>query len=171
MNASNPAMAGDVRQEPVVVERTYRATVVALWDLWTTKAGFESWWGPEGFRVEVHKLEARTGGAIEYDMVAEAPGAIAALERMNQPSSHPTRGWFAEFRPHERLRLMHLIDFIRGMVPYESMIDVDFHDMGEEARMVVTLHPHRDPHWTRMSAEGFRSQLGKLDRRFGWSAG
>jgi hypothetical protein len=33
--------------------------------------------------------------------------------------------------------------------------------------MVVTLHPHRDPHWTRMSLQGFHSQLTKLDRRFG----
>jgi hypothetical protein len=33
--------------------------------------------------------------------------------------------------------------------------------------MVVTVHPHRDPHWTKMSTEGFRSQLTKLDKRFG----
>jgi uncharacterized protein YndB with AHSA1/START domain len=29
-----------------VIERTYRATVQELWELWTTKEGFESWWGP-----------------------------------------------------------------------------------------------------------------------------
>ena len=33
--------------------------------------------------------------------------------------------------------------------------------------MVVTIHPHRDPHWTRMAVEGFRSQITKLDNRFG----
>ena len=33
--------------------------------------------------------------------------------------------------------------------------------------MVVTLHPHRDPHWTKMAAMGFPSQLTKLDKRFG----
>ena len=64
---------------------------------------------------------------------------------------------------------MHVIDFISGVEPYESAIEVEFHASGDQARMVVTLHPHRDPHWTRMSLEGFRSQLTKLDRRFGGS--
>jgi len=169
MTAPNPTVSGDARQEKVVIERTYRASVAELWDLWTTKEGFESWWGPEGFRVEVHRMEARPGGALEYDMIADAPGAIEALARMNRPPSHGTRGWFAVFQPHERLTLVHAIDFIPEVETYESTIEVAFHARGPEARMVVTLHPHRDPHWTRMSAEGFSSQLGKLDRRFGWS--
>ena len=37
--------------------------------------------------------------------------------------------------------------------------------------MTVTLHPHVDPHWTRMSVEGFTSQLTKLDKRYGWTGG
>jgi uncharacterized protein YndB with AHSA1/START domain len=165
-DASTPA-AADTPQAKMVIERTYRARVEELWELWTTKAGFESWWGPEGFRVEVHALEARAGGALEYDMIADAPGAIDALKRMGQPPSHGTRGRFAEFVPLERLTLVHAIDFIEGVEPYESTIEVDFHASGDRARMVVTLHPHRDPHWTKMSAEGFGSQLTKLDRRFG----
>ena len=64
---------------------------------------------------------------------------------------------------------MHVIDFIPGVEPYESTIEVDFHATGDHARMVVTLHPHRDPHWTKMSVQGFRSQLTKLDKRFGAS--
>ncbi|MEZ4224734.1 MAG: SRPBCC domain-containing protein [Polyangiaceae bacterium] len=154
-------------QQKITLERTYDAPAEALWELWTTKAGFESWWGPEGFRVEVHVLEPRAGGALSYDMIADAPDAIAAMKRMNQPLSHGTRGRFGEFAPFERLTLVHVIDFVPGSEPYESVIEVDFHGMGDRSRMVVTLHPHRDPHWTKMSIEGFRSQLAKLDKRFG----
>jgi len=156
----------DTPQAKLVIERSYRARAEDLWALWTTKAGFESWWGPEGFRVEVHALEAREGGALAYDMIADAPDAIAAMKQMGQPLSHSTRGRFAEFRPLERLTLIHVIDFVPDTAPYESVIEVDFHATGDHARMVVTLHPHRDPHWTRMSIEGFRSQLTKLDARF-----
>jgi uncharacterized protein YndB with AHSA1/START domain len=170
MNDISNAAAATQAQEPVVVERTYPASMRELWDLWTTKDGFESWWGPEGFRVEVNALEARPDGLLDYDMIADAPEAIAAMERMGQPLSHGTRGRFAEFRPFERLSLVHVIDFIAGMDPYESRIDVDFEPLGDRTRMVVTLHPHRDPHWSRMSAEGFGSQMGKLDRRFGTAA-
>src|SRR5262249_45090874 len=43
----------------IVIERTYRATIEELWELWTTKEGFGSWWAPEGFRAVVHAVEAR----------------------------------------------------------------------------------------------------------------
>ncbi|MFO1061805.1 MAG: SRPBCC domain-containing protein [Dongiaceae bacterium] len=167
MTDDSRSAARGTPQAKIVVERSYRAPVEALWALWTTKAGFESWWGPEGFRVEVHVLEARESGRLEYDMIADSAEAIAAMQRLGEALSHATRGWFAEFRPHARLRLMHVIDFIAGVEPYESTIEVDFHAAGDRTRMVVTLHPHRDPHWTQMAAEGFRSQLTKLDRRFG----
>jgi uncharacterized protein YndB with AHSA1/START domain len=162
---------GAAPQAAVIVERTYRASVEELWALWTTKAGFESWWGPEGFRVEVHALEARKGGALDYDMIADAPEAIAAMKEMGQPLAHGTRGTYAEFQPHTRLSLVHVIDFVPGSETYQSLIEVDFSAAGDQARMVVTVHPHLDPHWTKMSLEGFASQLTKLDRRFGWTGG
>ena len=80
-----------------------------------------------------------------------------------------TRGTYAEFRPNERLRLVHTIDFVPGAEPYEHTIEVEFSAAGEEARMLVTLHPHFDQTWTKMALEGFTSQLRKLDKRFGWT--
>ncbi|MFO7178654.1 MAG: SRPBCC domain-containing protein [Pseudomonadota bacterium] len=170
MSNETTSGATDTARKKVVIERTYRARVEELWELWTTKAGFESWWGPEGFRVEVHRLEARVGGALEYDMIADAPDVIAAMQRLGQPLSHATHGRFAELVPCERLKLVHVIDFIPGLEPYEHTIEVDFSASGDHARMVVTLHPHREPQWTKSSIAGFTSQLGKLDRRFGASA-
>jgi uncharacterized protein YndB with AHSA1/START domain len=166
MNKTNFSAAAP--QVAVVIKRSYRAPIAELWALWTTKPGFESWWGPEGFRVEVHALEAREGGPLEYDMIADAPEAIAAMKAMGQPISHGTRATYAEFRPIERLRLVHVIDFVPGSEPYESLIEVDFTTVSDQAQMVVTIHPHLDPHWTKMTVEGFTSQLTKLDRRFGW---
>jgi len=151
----------------VVIERSYRASIEELWALWTTKEGFESWWGPEGFRVEVHELQARVGGALHYDMIADAPEAVAAMKEMGSPISHETRGKFAEFKPTERLVLTHVIDFLPGVTPYESRIDVDFAAASDETRMVVTLYGMHDETFTGMQIEGFTSQLTKLDKRFG----
>jgi hypothetical protein len=50
--------------------------------------------------VEVRTLEARVGGALHYDMIADAPEQIGVMKQMGRPSSHETRGRFAEFRPH-----------------------------------------------------------------------
>lgn len=156
-------------QAAIVVTRSYRASAQELWALWTTKAGFESWWGPQGFRSEVSRIEARLGGALTYDMIADAPEAIAAMKQIGQPLSHNTEGSFSRFDPHSGLSLTHIIDFVQGQPTYKSLIDVDFYEEGEMTRMVVTLHPHLDPHWTKMSAQGFGSQLAKLDQRYGWN--
>jgi len=168
MNSANPAAGTASPQATIVFERTYRAPIEDLWDLWTTKAGFESWWAPEGCRVEVHALEARAGGAHEYDMIAVSPEAIASVRSLGLPLSNRTRGQFGEFRPHERLTLVHVMDFIAGVQPYEHLIEVDFRSAGGQASMVVTVHPHFAPHWTTRAVDAFNSQLARLDRRFGW---
>lgn len=83
----------------VVVERSYEAPLKDLWDLWTTKDGFESWWGPEGFRVEVHKLDLRVGGELIYEMIAAGAEQIAAMKQSGMAVSHGTRGVFVEVEP------------------------------------------------------------------------
>lgn len=163
------AAAGTIRPK-VVIERTYRAQIEELWDLWTTKTGFESWWGPEGFRVEVHALEARVGGALHYDMIADAPEQIEAMKQLGQPTSHETRGRFAEIRPLERLAITHVIDFLPGVKPYESTMAVEFFPSGETVRMVITVDPMHDEEFTKMSTMGMTSQLMKLEKRFGGRA-
>jgi len=86
---------------------------------------------------------------------------------MGRPSSHETRGRFAEFRPHERLAIIHVIDFLPGVKPYETTMVVEFFPSGESTRMVITLDPMHEEEFTRMSTVGFMSQLTKLDERFG----
>jgi uncharacterized protein YndB with AHSA1/START domain len=150
----------------IVVERTYRASLEDVWDLWTTKEGFESWWGPEGFCAEVHELDARAGGALRYDMIAATPEMIAAMKQMGQPKSHATRARFTELKPRERLVIRSVIDFLPNVAAYESDIAVDFLATGDSVRMVVTLDGMHNDEFTKMQKDGFTSQLTKLDKRF-----
>ena len=159
--------AGRANRPKVVIERSYRAKVEELWELWTTKQGFESWWGPEGFRVAVHALEARPDGVLHYDMIAATPEMVAAMKRMGQPSSNEVRARFAAVEPYERLAITSVIDFLPGVEQYESTIEVEFIPSGEFVRMVVSLQPMHDEEFTRMQKEGFTSQLAKLDKRYG----
>ena len=34
------------------LERNFNASIDDVWELWTTKDGIESWWGPDGFAVK-----------------------------------------------------------------------------------------------------------------------
>jgi uncharacterized protein YndB with AHSA1/START domain len=157
-NPAAPATHAEIKFE----RRYTNAAVQDLWDLWTTKEGFESWWGPKGFRVEVQKLELRDGGALLYDMIADAPEEIAAMKKMNMPLSHATRATFARIERLKHLEITHLIDFIPGVKPYENLIRVDFSNAGGGAQMMITVQPHHDPEWTRMASMGMESQLTKV---------
>lgn len=150
----------------LVIERTYKARVEELWELWTTKDGFESWWGPQGFRVEVKALEAKLGGLLHYDMIAHEPEVVEQMKKMGEPLSHETRGTFSEFKPHQRLALTHIIDFLPGVKPYDNTMVLELFPSGSSVRMVVTLTPMHDARFTQMQLEGFTSQLTKLDKRF-----
>jgi uncharacterized protein YndB with AHSA1/START domain len=163
-----PVMADQIKSN-IVIERSYKAEPDDVWALWTTKAGFESWWGPEGFRADVHMIEAQLGGTLHYDMVADSPTAIAAMKDMGEPTSTPCRGHFSEFRPQERLALSQIIDFLPGVEPYDSLIEVDIIAAPDgHVRMIVTLHQMHDVQTTKMQHGGFLSQLSKLDKRYGW---
>lgn len=150
----------------VVIERTYRASIEEVWDLWTTKEGFESWWGPQGFRAEIREIDPRAGGALHYEMIADSAEMIAAMKQMGRPASHATRSRFTEVERHARLVVTSVIDFIPGVASYESQFAVDFFPTGDSVRMVVTLDPMHDAELSKMQEQGFTSQLTKLDERF-----
>jgi uncharacterized protein YndB with AHSA1/START domain len=68
------------------IERTYPTTAGKVWDLWTTPEGFESWWAPDGFTVEVEKLELEPGGELVYTMTATAPEQVGFM-RKSRPAA------------------------------------------------------------------------------------
>ena len=149
-----------------VIERSYRTRVEELWALWTTKEGFESWWGGEGSRVEVHTIEAREGGTLHYDMIAVVPADIATRSQLGLAPSSSVRARFTEFKPYQRLTLAHVIDFVPGVKPYESTIAVDFFPAGDRVRMVTTIEPMHNEEFTQTSIRVFTRQLKMLEERF-----
>ncbi len=150
-------------KEKIVIKRQYKAKLDEIWDLWTTKAGFESWWGPQGFKVQVQSMDAKVGGKLRYAMIAATPEMIAAMKEMGQPSSHAVTSTFSELKPKDRLVLSSVIDFIPGVEPYEVNICVDFSVSGGNVSMVLTLDPMHSDEMSQMQLEGMSSQLTKLD--------
>jgi hypothetical protein len=96
---------------------------------------------------------------------------IAAMKKMGQPVSHKTRGTFSQLEPHRRLTLTHVIDFLPGVKAYESTTVMELFPSGKDVRMVVQLSGMHNAEMTRMQLEGFTSQIGKLDKRFGTAVG
>lgn len=149
-------------QPPITLQRSYDAPVEDLWALWTTKEGFESWWGPEGFRVEVRALDPRVGGELHYEMIAVGAEQVAFMNKAGRPLSHEARATFVEVTPLARLKIRHMIDFLPGVEPYAHNMLVEFFREGTSVRMVITVDAYHDAETTRLSAMGLESQLTKL---------
>ncbi|RFB80343.1 SRPBCC domain-containing protein [Methylovirgula sp. 4M-Z18] len=145
-------------------ERTYRASVKDIWELWTTKSGIESWWGPGGFAVTVHKLDLRPGGELLYVMTAIHPQQIEFMRKAGMPLTTEARMVFTEIVPRKRLAYYHVADFIPGVEPYDVAHVVELHPSPDGlVRMVVTIEKMHDDEWTRRAAAGWESELAKLD--------
>lgn len=148
----------------ITIERTYRASVDELWELWTTKEGIESWWGPEGFTTEVLQLDLRPGGELHYAMTATAPAQVEFMRRAGMPLTNHSRITYTEVITPTRLAYTHLADFIPGVEPYDVATVVEFRADGPDVRMVLTFDPMHDEQWTQRAVMGHESQLGKLER-------
>ena len=146
----------------VSIERTFNAAIEDVWELWTTKEGIESWWGPEGFAVKVRKLELRPGGELAYAMTATAPEQMEFLKKAGMPLTTEARLTYTEVSPRRRLAYTHLADFIPGVTPYEVATTVEFDASPQGVRMVLTFDAMHDEQWTQMAVMGWESELDKL---------
>lgn len=146
----------------ITMERTFAAPVADVWDLWTTKDGIESWWGPDGFRVEVRSIDLRPGGELRYAMIAAEADKIEFMKKAGMPTVTEAHVRYTEVTPLSRLAYLHHTDFVPGVTPYDVATQVDLHVEGESVRMVLTFDPMHDAHWTKMAVMGWESELGKL---------
>lgn len=160
-------LLGGLEPPGFVIERTFKAPVRKMWDLWTTKEGVESWWGPEGFTTTVHVLNLEPGGAFDYEMRATAPEQIAALEEIGMPASSFARNVFTEVTPPRKLALKKRVDFVPGVAPYEITTEVEFQEVRGGTKLVFRSTKMHSAEWMELARQGQMSQLDKLARIVG----
>lgn len=154
-----------MKKEQITMERTFDATLREVWELWTTKEGIESWWGPDGFHVEVHAIDLRPGGLLLYAMVADRPETIAFMKEQGMPTSHEARITYREIIPLRRLAYVHLADFIPGVAAYDVETVVTLEQVGPKVKMTLRFDRMHDETWTQRAAAGWEMELNKLAKR------
>ena len=152
-------------KEQITLERTFDATLREVWELWTTKEGIESWWGPDGFRVEVHAIDLRPGGLLLYAMIADSPETIAFMKREGMPTSTEARITYRDIVPWQRLAYTHLADFIPGVAAYDVETAVTLEQVGSKVMMTLRFDRMHDAMWTQRATAGWTMELDKLAKR------
>jgi uncharacterized protein YndB with AHSA1/START domain len=130
------------------LERTYDAPAELIWELCTTAAGLEEWWGPDGFETRVSELELRPDGQVRYTMTATGPEQAAFVRNLGMPLSSEFRRTFTEVEPPSHLAYLSLIDFVPDHEPYEHLTVIDVEPAGNRTNVVMTLDPLHDESWT-----------------------
>ena len=146
----------------ITLERIYKAAIEDVWDMWTTKAGIESWWGPDGFSVAVRKLDLRAGGELHYAMTATAPPQIEFMKKAGMPLTTECKMTYSEVSPPTRLAYSHVADFIPGVEPYTVAHVVELSSTTGGVRVVLTFDAMHDEGWTKRATAGWEMELGKL---------
>ena len=150
----------------LTMRRTLTATLAEVWELWTTKDGIESWWGPKGFRVEVDHLDLRDGGQLRYRMIATDPDTIRFIGKAGMPFEQAVSVTFGDVVPLRRLVLSTRVDFVPGMASYAVESSIELEQEGSQVHMTIHLDPMHDQVWSERSLAGWHSQLDKLDALF-----
>jgi uncharacterized protein YndB with AHSA1/START domain len=151
-------------QKTITLERTFAASLEDVWALWTTKDGIESWWGPDGFRVEVRSLDLRPGGELRYAMIAVRQQEIDFMKQAGMPVTQELKITYDEIVPLARLRYTNLADFIPGVAPYDVATLVELEQTAAGVRLRLTIDAMHAEEWTKMAVSGWESELGKLEK-------
>jgi uncharacterized protein YndB with AHSA1/START domain len=148
----------------ITLQRDLRSTLAEVWDLWTTKEGIESWWGPDGFRVEVRSLDLRPGGELRYAMIAAAPEMVEFMKKNGMPTVSETLIRYREITPRARLSYVNVVDFVPGVTAYEVDTVVELAATAQGVQLKLTIDPMHDDVWTQRATMGWEMELGKLGR-------
>ena len=145
------------------LERSFRAPITDVWELWTTRKGIESWWGPEGFTVRVRRLDLRPGGQLLYVMRATGAEQIDYMRKASMPISTEHSLTYLEVKPLRRLAYRHMADFILGVEPYEVETVLELRDGGDMTTLALTFDAMHDDRWTKLAVMGHESELTRLE--------
>lgn len=148
----------------LTLERTFRAPIDEVWELWTTREGIEAWWGPEGFEVRVRSLDLRPGGKLSYAMSAAGAEQVDYMKKAGMPVSTQHLIEYVEVEPPRRLVYRMAADFIPGVEPYEVETTVELSEDENMTRLVITFDAMHDDRWTQLAKLGNESQLERLER-------
>ena len=147
----------------IVIKRVFGASPAKVWRFWTSAAGLESWWGPDGFDSHVAALDVRTGGGFDIVMRAIAPEQVAYLQEHGIPLESHARGTYTEVDALRRLAWRSSIDFVPGVAPYDVEASIELHALADGAtEMTFRSDRMHDAMWTRNAEAGWTQQLDRL---------
>jgi uncharacterized protein YndB with AHSA1/START domain len=133
--------------ETLLIERTFRAPVEAVFDAWTDERVLRRWFHADrDWETPEASVDVRVGGALRLVMRDPEDG-----------DTHGATGRYTEVDPPNRLAFTWTWDHDKDGDGLESLIEIDFEDLGDGSTAVRFTH------------SGLRDLESRRDHEGGWS--
>ena len=146
----------------LILERTYEATPEEIWGLWTSRDGIEMLLPPDGFKVEVSKLDLRPGGDLVYVMTAVGREQVEYMTKAGLSLVTEQHVVFVEIDPPRRLVSRELADFIPGVETYEVETVLELSAVEGGTHLALSFDAMHDDRWTENARLGREQELRRL---------
>ena len=117
----------------LILERTYQASLLLVWEAWTDASHVSAWWGPFGPDQTHAEIELVVGGMFYVGM--QAPDG----------SEHPCRGKITEIKPLQRIVIeghTDAPDACGAGLPPNAVVTIDFSEQQDGTK--VSMHAQFD---------------------------
>ncbi len=138
-----------------VIERVWDAPLAVVWELWATPKGLSSWWGPNGFTVEVLTMELHEGGTFSYTMRASSPEMAAKMKEGGRPSEFTVTATYTDVQPKT------VLAYKSPFGPEFMFTSVTFEEAADGVHMTLVIDATK-PEMTGGAAGGWRSAVDKF---------
>jgi len=162
-SAVTTKQAEQTKQPPITIERILQASPQDVWEMWTTKDGLESWWGPEGFDASVLALDLRAGGRLEIEVRATSPQVVKWMESQGAPLASVHRATYTEITPITRIGFLDTFAYDPSVDPYELQATVQFEPVPAGTRMLFQSDPMHNEEWTKRATMGRAFSFDRLE--------
>jgi uncharacterized protein YndB with AHSA1/START domain len=134
------------------IKRTFSAPRERVYRAWTDAKQFALWFHPTSdYTTVITRLDLRTGGAYSLEMHHKG-GNVSKLA-----------GTYKEVRPPEKL--VFTWRWQREDAPPETLVTVDFHDLGGASTEICVTHSNfTNPEDLNKHNEGWTGCFGQLEK-------
>ena len=137
------------------IERSFKAPPGQEFDAWTKPELISKWWGPDGYHVSEHQIDAREGG--RWRVVMESP----------QGSRHTVGGVYRAIEGPQFLEFTWAWEQEDGTYGHETVVSIRFTPTAEGTTIVLTQKPFETREARDSHHGGWSSTLDCLERLVG----
>ena len=158
----------DLENKKLIIEFSANGPKEKVWQAYADKESFEKWWGPEGWETTTKEFSLTPGGKIHYgmkcvdekqtDWFGQMSWGVMEIVAVNPNDSFTYMDYFSDEDGilNNEMPVLKVTNEFFEEGGKTKIVSTSFADSAEQIEQLINMG----------MAEGFTSQLNKLDKLF-----